>query len=105
MKTFSIFIICITLGIFYTLAVQQQNSLHEKDLKRRTAETSMNNVNSGAYMSTYKHVEEDFSMHVTGKEHRYLNTGISWIEYDTETNNNHVIVAHTEDDKIKLSGS
>ena len=101
MKTLSIIIIFITLGIFYTLAIDQQNKL-EKDQQTDPVETSMIHE---SYISPYIQVEEDFSMHVTGKEHRYLNTGISFIEFGNETVENHVMIVQTDDVESNLSGS
>ncbi len=38
MKTYSILIICFTLGLFYNLAVYQQNKLNIKEVKSFSSE-------------------------------------------------------------------
>lgn len=102
MKTFSIAIISFTLLLFYNLALQQQNErnlepvetiYHEKIESHRSNETSDTNE------------VEEFSMHVTGKEHRYLNIGISYIEEPLEKMNRQCIADNTKESNLELSGS
>ena len=105
MKTLSIFIICITLGLFYSLAVDQQNKLNIKNQKTLDHEKKIHSMIHESYMVPYLHEDEDFSMQVTGKEHRYLNTGISFIENNPETETEHVMLAQTDEKQSDFSGS
>ena len=105
MKTLSIFIICITLGLFYSLALDQQNKRNIKNQKTLDQEKKIHSMMHESYMVPYLHRDEDFSMQVTGKEHRYLNTGISFIENNLETESKHVMVAQTDDKQLGFSGS
>jgi len=106
MKALSIFIICLTLGIFYNLAMYQQNKFDAKLQKIDAVENNMIHETSiGSYLDPYVDIEEDFSMEVTGKEHRYLNTGLSYIEHEYQSKKKHVMVAQTEQRHSSLSGS
>lgn len=105
MKTLSIFIICITLMIFYKLAVDQQNKIAVKQHKIDAIEKNINSVGNQYYADPYFHFEDEFSMHVTGKEHRFLNKGISYIEQTFENEKKHVTVAQTDDQESSFSGS
>lgn len=104
MKTYSIIIVCLTLGIFYGLAVKLE---HQKQLTQYATDVqsvsknlviadapvvnksqcssrllvTFNVENHGVF---YDHNDE-FSKQVTGKENRYLHTGISFIESHTST--------------------
>ena len=104
MKTFSIFIICVTLAIFYSLAVDQQNKLDKKNQKPEASELHLENMQE-AYMTPYMHIEEDFSMEVTGKDHIYLNTGLSYIEHYHYNEKKQVMITQTEKHETDLSGS
>lgn len=105
MKTYSILIICFTLGLFYNLAVYQQNKLNSKEVKSFASEYEVNNFDHEDDIVPYFFIEDEFSMHVTGKEHRYLNTGISFIEFPEVTQEKQCIVAQTNEPKTNLSGS
>ena len=105
MKIYSILIICFTLGLFYSLAVQQQNKLNTKELRSFDSDYEINNLNHKPEMVPQFFIEDEFSMHVTGKEHRYLNTGISFIEYTEAPIEKECLVANTDKDNTDLSGS
>jgi len=105
MKTYSILIICLTLGLFYSLAVHQQNTLNTKELKSFDGTYETYDVNQESDVVPYFFIEDEFSMHVTGKEHRYLNTGISFIEYPEVPMEKECLVAHANEEKTDLSGS
>ena len=117
MKTYSFIIICLTLGFFYSLAVkmEHQNNIKEKSnsiqttlLKNNIDSQNLTLTNSLSNHSTnittdyrdnhHVGINDDFSMQVTGKAHRYLNTGVSFIEYD----NSNFRSANSD---TKLSGS
>jgi hypothetical protein len=80
MKIYSILIMSLTLVLFYNLAVSQQNKRESEskspDFKHKTVDFKKHST-----IEPYVLIEDEFSMQVTGKEHRYLNTGISYIEY------------------------
>ncbi|MGB5321683.1 hypothetical protein, partial [Lutimonas sp.] len=76
MKIYSVLIISLTLGLFYSLAVQEQNKLNLKEIKSVDSNYEINNFDHEDDIVPYFFIEDEFSMHVTGKEHRYLNTGI-----------------------------
>lgn len=100
MKTYSFILICLTLGLFYTLAVNMEHQKKQENIALKMPSSAVNN-NTDFHMLTVKkscsknsivmtsdtehdhhvHINDDFSMHVTGKEHRYLNTGVSFIEH------------------------
>jgi len=108
MKTYSIIIICLTLGVFYGLAVKLEhqkkshnytNQIHSTPLAKTNAGSEnhlfnecRNNVIKSASENThsvYYDNNDGFSMQVTGKERMYLNTGISFIEQNnTDIDNN-----------------
>ena len=113
MKTYSIIIICLTLGVFYSLAVKLEHQ--KKSLKLHVAALAEMNANSQNNLfnkcsnnyinstsdnihSVYYDNNDAFSMQVIGKERRYLNTGISFIEQ-----NNTDIINNGE--TLKASGS
>ena len=106
MRTLSILIICLTLAIFYSLARYQQNKFDAKLQKIDAVENNrIHETSIGLYLDPYVDIEEDFSMEVTGKEHRYLNTGLSCIEHVYQSKKKHVMVAQTEQNYSSLSGS
>lgn len=105
MKTLSIFIICITMVIFYKLAVDQQNKLAVKQHKINTIEKNINSLGNQYYADPYLHFEDEFSLHITGKEHRFLNKGLSYIELTLENEKKHVTVVQTDDQESSFSGS
>ena len=108
MKTYSIIIICLTLGVFYGLAVKLEhqkkfhnytNQIHVTALaemnagsKKQLFNKCSNNVTKTTSENThsvYYDNNDGFSMQVTGKERMYLNTGISFIDQNnTDKNNN-----------------
>ena len=105
MKIYSVLIISLTLGLFYSLAVHQQNKLNLKEIKSVDSNYEINNLDQEPDMEAYLFVEDEFSMHVTGKEHRYLNTGISFIESPQVTREKECIAVNTNEHKTDLTGS
>ena len=104
MKIYSFILICLTLGVFYSLAVkmEHQKNLEEKssiiqeqllkdnpDSHKISLNTSCSNhstrLTTDSEQIHYLDINDDFSMQVTGKAHRYLNTGVSFIDRDTST--------------------
>ena len=99
MKTYSFIVICLTLGIFYSLAVKMEHQKNfEKKSKKIHALVIQDNTNadkSSSHIDISNHninvttkieqshhfdINDDFSMQVTGKAHKYLNTGVSFID-------------------------
>ena len=105
MKIYSTFIICFTLSLFYSLAVHQQNNLGKKELTSFDADYEIHHVNHEPDIAPYPFIEDEFSMQVTGKEHRYLNTGISFIEHPELPAEKQCLLANTAEEKSDLSGS
>jgi len=105
MKIYSILIMSLTLVLFYNLAVFQQNKLDKSELKSFDFENKTVHFKKHATIVPYVLIEDEFSMQVTGKEHRYLNTGISYIEYAEATQKKQCIVAIANEQKSNLSGS
>jgi hypothetical protein len=105
MKIYSVLIISLTLGLFYSLAVQEQNKLNLKEIKSVDSNYEINNLDQESDMEPYLFMEDEFSMHVTGKEHRYLNTGISFIESPQVTREKECIAVNTNEQKTDLTGS
>jgi hypothetical protein len=105
MKIYSVLIISLTLGLFYSLAVQEQNKLNLKEIKSVDSNYEINNLDQEPDMEPYLFIEDEFSMHVTGKEHRYLNTGISFIESPQVTREKECIAVNTNEQKTDLTGS
>jgi len=117
MKTYSFILICLTLGVFYSLAVKME---HQKNLEEKSSiiqelllknnadaqKSSLNktcsnhsiNLTTDSEQNHHLDINDDFSMQVTGKAHKYLNTGVSFIDHDDST---------AKSDKInsKLTGS
>jgi len=104
MKIYSILIMSLTLVLFYNLAVSQQNKRESEskspDFKHKTVDFKKHTT-----FEPYVLIEDEFSMQVTGKEHRYLNTGISYIEYAEAAQKKQCIVAVATQQKSNLSGS
>jgi xanthine dehydrogenase molybdopterin-binding subunit B len=127
MKTISIVTISVTLFVFYNLAVFQQNT--------RMQNVNINSVSSIVAVETNSHLktvaskycmetrdsdqsfqkieehhasEDEFAMQVSGKDHRYLNTGISFIAPVAESDDS-LNVADSSNDSdlhhLELSGS
>ena len=106
MKTYSFILICLTLGVFYSLAVkmEHQNNLEEKSIiiqdlalknnpdaqihaLNKTCSNNDSSLTTDSEQNHHYDINDDFSMQVTGKAHRYLNTGVSFIEYDNSAAN------------------
>ena len=104
MKIYSILIMSLTLVLFYNLAVSQQN---ERESQPKSADFENKTDHFKEHTSTvpYVLIEDEFSMQVTGKEHRYLNTGISFIEFTESTEKKQCLVAVINEQKTNLSGS
>ena len=105
MKIYSILIMSLTLVLFYNLAVFQQNKLDRSELKPIGFEKKTDQFKKHAAIVPYVHIEDEFSMQVTGKEHRYLNTGISFIEDAEAAQKKQCIVAVANEQKTNLTGS
>jgi hypothetical protein len=104
MKTYSFILICLTLGVFYSLAVKME---HQKNLEENSTKIQalvlQNNTDSqklsllkscsnhsarlttDSEQSHHYDINDDFSMQVTGKAHKYLNTGVSFIDHNDLT--------------------
>ena len=117
MKTYSFVLVCLTLGIFYSLAVKME---HEKKLESKIALMQSHDSNISANLknmafekscskksevitsqkisSNHIGLHDDFSMQVTGKQHIYLNTGVSFIEFQDSKN-------EKENNVMQISGS
>jgi len=99
MKAYSIIIICLTLGVFYGLAVKLEHQKKSQNCTNQIDLTSLAEMNAGSQNnlfnkcrnnvikttsenihSVYYDNNDGFSMQVTGKERIYLNIGISYIE-------------------------
>ena len=105
MKIYSVIIMSITLGIFYSLAVHQQKNWKAKELKTFTPEKQMEDFGTASGIVPYLMIEDEFSMQVTGKEHRYLNTGMSYIEAPKVIEENNCVAEHLEKSNPDLSGT
>ncbi len=105
MKLYSTLIICLTLGIFYSLAVYQQNKLNLKGPTTIEPEYKIENLSHEADMAPYLLFDDEFSMHVTGKEHRYLHTGVSFLEYPELYQEKQCLLADAHNQKTNSSGS
>jgi len=117
MKTYSFIVICLTLGIFYSLAVKME---HQKNLEAKSKKihalvlqdntnaerfsspkvrSNYNvNVTTDSEQSYHYDINDDFSMQVTGKAHKYLNTGVSFIEPNDST-------VESDNQKSEFTGS
>lgn len=105
MKLYSTLIICFTLGIFYSLAVYQQNKLNIKELSSIEPDYKTDYLAHEADMAPYLLYDDEFSMHVTGKEHRYLHTGVSFLEYPELYQEKQCLLADTNHQETNASGS
>ncbi len=107
MKTYSIIIICLTLGVFYGLAVKLEHQKKSYNYTNQIHSTVLAKTNEGSenhlfnkcgnnvikstsenIHSVYYDNNDGFSMQVTGKERMYLNTGISFIDQNNTDINN-----------------
>ncbi len=98
MKTYTIIIVCLTLGLFYGLAVKMEhknnldknskknqssallNSIDSKNLLSRSCSNNVVTFTTDKLQSVHFDNNDEFSMQVTGKEREYLNTGVTFIE-------------------------
>lgn len=101
MKLYSLITICITLGLFYALAVFEQNKKVNEEKKDSSVEEIITYHRTERCYGSLSSDETSFDMMVTGKEHRYLNTGITLSDYEFESepdriNINTLIVSHDE---------
>ena len=127
MKTISFVTISITLFVFYNLAVFQQNA-RMQNVNNNSVSTIVNletnsqikTVGSKFCMETrvsdqkiqrieeHHSSEDEFAMQVSGKDHRYLNTGISFIAPVAESDESmNMAESSNEPDlqNLELSGS
>lgn len=104
MKTYSFILICLTLGLFYSLAVKMEHdrklenmsALHSADIIEKTdLQSHASNkcysndiviLTSDKLPSNHLGLHDDFSLQVTGKQHKYLNTGVSFIQIQDSKN-------------------
>lgn len=105
MKIYSILIMSLTLVLFYNLAVFQQNKRDMSETKTSDLNHKAVHFKKHATIKTYVLIEDEFSMQVTGKEHRYLNTGISYIEYAETAQKKQCIAAVGNELNTDLPGS
>ena len=101
MKVYSVLIASVTLFVFYNLAVFQENicenknsisedlstCLSQKDLARvnqdsNSIHVSIEKISDKAYQEAHHVGQDDFALQVSGKDHQYLNTGVSFIVID-----------------------
>ena len=101
MKVYSVLIVSVTLFVFYNLAVFQENFAGTKDCSTNDVSAShydavRSNVNEKSiqcsvsiakitdqeYYEAHHVGQDDFALQVTGKDHQYLNTGVSFIYED-----------------------
>ena len=106
MKLFSITVILITLGLFYTLAQEEQKKWKSQEVKtfeshKKTSHELQQNFDNTAHLM----IEDDFSMQVTGKEHRYLHTGITYYESQETMSENQCVADSTREEPSILTGS
>lgn len=105
MKIYSILIMSLTLVLFYNLAVFEQNKRDRPEQESSDFENKIDHLKEHPAIVPYVLIEDEFSMQVTGKEHRYLNTGISYIEDAEATQKKQCIVAVVNEQKTNFSGS
>ncbi len=127
MKISSILIMSVTLFVFYNLAVFQQNTRNHKTVmdaispaeKEHTYSQSIGiktalcmegRVSNKHFTEIEAHhiSEDEFAMEVLGKDHRYLNTGISFIAPAEKSCSSYKIARTNKDpnpQKTNLSGS
>lgn len=114
MKVYSVLIVSVTLFVFYNLAVFQENFAETKNYVKNDVLASHYDADrsgdkdksSQCYVSNIKitdkeyyeahHVgQDDFALQVSGKDHQYLNTGVSLIYENSAhegTNEQHVVI-------------
>jgi hypothetical protein len=111
MKTYSFIVICLTLGLFYSLAVKMEHQKKQESIALKMQSSTVNHNTDLDLLTVKKHcsknsimitsdtklnhhvdINDDFSMHVTGKEHRYLNTGVSFIEHKETSDQSNISI-------------
>lgn len=85
MKIYSLITICITLGLFYGLAVFEQNKKANEENEEASMNQKMFYHKNLVCKSSVAFEEQSFEMMVSGKDHRYLNTGITFLDHRIET--------------------
>ena len=88
MKIYSLITISLTLGLFYALAVFEQNKKVNEEKQKTSFEEMMTYQSNRLCDSRFSTDETSFDMKVSGKDHKYLNTGITFLEYETESDPN-----------------
>ena len=124
MKVLSTIIISVTLFVFYNLAIYQQGLWEQKSEGKLISPVNTEEIITEALtdhksycmqtevlnhrfeiVDEHHGSEDEFAMQVSGKDHRYLNTGISFIEPVNKSHAN-LEIADTSNDpdsqKIKL---
>lgn len=98
MKVYSVLFVSVTLFVFYNLAVFQENRNDQKDFhdQRKVCMELPSNQNmygaevnscssktkvdlSSTYLESHHVGQDDFALQVSGKDHRYLHTGVTYI--------------------------
>lgn len=127
MKKFSVLVIVMTLGLFYALACYQQGDWmdkHEKSIILTSALTvdqdarscpytgykniKFASIQGGVKSEIYNEFYDEFTSQVSGKDHRYLNRGITCpelCEKELMPNEKMEIVNITKDPLTQFSGS
>lgn len=109
MKTYSLLLICLTLGLFYGLAVNEQNNRNYESAKRLVTSNVLEEDIIDSHSVEYNSMEDEFVNHVTGKDHMFLNTGISYIEEHNEPykliNVNKCIAENSKEEMVSNPGS
>lgn len=101
MKVYSVLIVSVTLFVFYNLAVFQENICEttknsSKDVSTSLLKNNLGKVNEDisncrvsiekisdkGYQEAHHVGQDDFALLVSGKDHQYLNTGVSLIVSD-----------------------
>jgi len=85
MKLYSLLLMCLTLGIFYGLAEHEQNNRSNKEFENQSTHDLVKDANLELNVIEVPKSNDEFANHVTGKDHMYLNTGISYMEMEIET--------------------
>ena len=106
MKLFSITIILITLGLFYTLAQEEQKKWNSQEMKTFESDKKIGHeLQQNSENTAHLMIEDDFSMQVTGKEHRYLHTGFTYYDKQEVMSENRCIADSTQEEPSNITGS
>jgi len=105
MKSFSIAVICLTLVLFYSLAVHQQGNIQHSECDSLVTVNDISKEQLQIDTETHLYFEDDFAMQVTGKEHRYLHTGISYLKPIKKKYKTQGITFNSDLQKPNVSGS